>query len=204
MIVDQSLKTITAIGSETFVISIAQQASWFAAVCQEKKDGLMYAHVGFSKEPFLWKNADAAFSIDVMLEPPTFDQGGGCWNLLVGSATIVTGFPIPERQYEEQGLEVSVPVMAALAGIKEAISFKGGYIFKGRYHALVPIRTTNDSCQWHFVDAWPKKLDWTYIDRVCPGRVRSNAAEDALKKPRAFLGWCPSVLDFLGKTHFFS
>ncbi|RYP68153.1 hypothetical protein DL770_008488 [Monosporascus sp. CRB-9-2] len=111
--VDSTLRRFEVEGTEDFVISTAQQLSWLAAVCQEKSKTLTHAYVGFSQVASL---PTIGFEIDVKLETPSTLESGSCWNKVVGPAVVVNGFPLPERQPEDRGLEVSISVMASLAG----------------------------------------------------------------------------------------
>jgi hypothetical protein len=196
--VDSTLKQFDIEGTEDFVISIAQQLSWLAAVCQEKTTTLTHAYIGFSQ---VISRPNAIFDIDVKLETPSTLESGSCWNRLVGPAVVVNGFPIRERQPEYQGLEVSISVMASLAGLPQAVTFGGGFVFKGPYHALVPVEGSSEFIQWHLVDTYPKRLKWTDIDKSCPRRLKKNTGGDAFWQTRSFLGWCPCVIELLGMKY---
>ncbi|KAG9499478.1 hypothetical protein J7337_007934 [Fusarium musae] len=192
---------ITVDGAEDFIIAIAQQLSWLIAVCQEKQDQLSHAYVGFFEANSAKTNAIATFDIDVQLEVASIQPSGSCWNTIVGPAVIVAGFPLPERHHNEQGLEMSIPVMAALADTPQAVSYRGGFVFKARHHALVPIEDFGSSIQWHLIDTYPEKLEWTHIDRACPKRLRGTVNKDFWNR-RSFLGWCPQVLELLATSSF--
>ncbi|KAI0913903.1 hypothetical protein F4823DRAFT_639703 [Ustulina deusta] len=196
---DSTLRCFEVEGPEDFVISIAQQLSWLAAVCQEKSKTRNHAYVGFSQVADI---STVGFEIDVTLEVPSTLESGSCWNKIVGPAVMVNGFPLPEREPEDRGLEVSISVMASLAGLSQAVTFGGGFIFKGRYHALVPIRESSESIQWHLIDTYPKRLRWTDIDESCPDRLRGEVDRDAFWQKRSFLGWCPRVIELLGTAEF--
>lgn len=198
MILDETLTTVTAEGTEDFVIAIAQQLSWLAGVCQEKRDQLSYAYVRYSEENSVDTNSNPTFQIDVTLEIPLTQDDGSCWNRIVGPAVLVTGFSIPDRKHNERGLELSIPVMAEIAKIPQAVTFGGGIVFKGRYHALVPIIDFGSSVQWHLVDTYPERLEWAYIDQACPTRLRGLVNMKSFLSRRCFLGWCPLTLELLG------
>ncbi|RBR10950.1 hypothetical protein FVER53590_29918 [Fusarium verticillioides] len=199
--VDSTLRIVTVHGAEDFIIAIAQQLSWLIAVCQEKQDQLSHAYVGFFEANSAETKAIATFDIDVQLEVASIQPSGSCWNTIVGPAVIVTGFPLPERQHNEQGLEMSIPVMAALADTPQAVSYRGGFVFKARHHALIPIEDFGSSIQWHLIDTYPERLEWTHIDRACPKRLRGTVNKDFWNR-RSFLGWCPQVLELLATSSF--
>ncbi|KAK2488286.1 hypothetical protein H9L39_02213 [Fusarium oxysporum f. sp. albedinis] len=119
-----------------------------------------------------------------------------CWNSIIGPGVIIRGFPLPERKHKERGLEASIRVMAQLLDLHKAVTFKGGYVFKGRYTALIPVQTFGNSIQWHIVDAYPRKLEWTDIDALCPIRLIRYTIASFLDT-RSFIGWCPIVLETL-------
>lgn len=199
VMVDATLRTVTAQGTEDFIISVAQQVSWLAAVCQGKQDQLTYAYVGFFEASHSDDSGIPAFDVDVTLEIPSITQdSGSCWNKIVGPAVLVTGFSLPDRKHNERGLEISIPVMAAIAGTPQAVTFGGGFVFKGRYHALVPIEELGSSIQWHLVGTYPERLEWAHMDKACPTRLR-GPVNNAFWSRRSFLGWCPQVLELLGE-----
>lgn len=121
-----------------------------------------------------------------------------CWNSIIGPGVIIRGFPFPVRKHNERGLEASIPVMAQLLDLHKAVTFKGGYVFKGRYTALIPVKMIRNSIQWHVVDVYPRKLEWTDIDALCPIRLFRYAKAGFFLDTRSFIGWCPAVLETLG------
>ncbi|KAI0528493.1 hypothetical protein GGR58DRAFT_509252 [Xylaria digitata] len=196
---DSTLRRFQVEGTEDFVISIAQQLSWLAAAYQEKSKTCNHAYVGFSQVAGL---STVEFEIDITLELPSALESGSCWNEVVGPAVVVNGFPLPKRGPEDRGLEVSISVMASLAGLPQAVTFGGGFVFKGQYHALVPIRGSSESIQWHLINTYPKRLRWIDIDKSCPGRLRGEVGGDAFWQKRSFLGWCPRVIELLGTAEY--
>ncbi|KAF5690087.1 alcohol dehydrogenase [Fusarium circinatum] len=199
--VDSTLRMVTVHGAEDFIIAMAQQLCWLITVFQEKQDQLSHAYVGFFEASSAETTGIATFDIDVKLEVPPIEPTGSCWNTIVGPAVIVTGFPLPERHHNEQGLEISIPVMAALSDTPQAVSYRGGFVFKARHHALIPIQDFGSSIQWHLIDTYPERLEWTHIDRACPKRLGGTIKEDFWNR-RSFLGWCPQVLELLATSSF--
>lgn len=195
--VDPSLSTIHAEGTEESIITLGQQISWLSGVCRNKLDDLSHAYIGFTVGDSTSRaDVDAVFKINVRLQPcnPRYYQG--CWNSSVGSASIISWFPIPQRPEGARGLEISVTAMSAMAGIPHAISFEGGFIFKGRHHALVPVQTIGRSVQWHMLDTYPKKLDWADIRKHCPTNIKGHIQKFA--KYRSCVGWYPDAGDLIG------
>lgn len=198
---DPTLRRATAEGPAEFVVAIAQQISWLGAACQKKPNHLSCAYIGFRdvypRAPSSHgDDATAMFDVTFSLKRVPSQASVSCWHSLVGPAVIVRGFPVPKRESHELGLEVSVAGMAAMARIPTAISFDGGFIFKGRCHALVPVQKTGKSVQWHMLDTSPKRLGWNEIRRLCPVRLVGHIEEYAAL--RSFVGWYPTVLHLLG------
>ncbi|CAG9986760.1 unnamed protein product, partial [Clonostachys byssicola] len=136
----------------------------------------------------------------VALEDVSISDPQSCWNMLVGPAIVITGFPIPDRKDTEKGLEVSIGTMAQLAGVPQAVSFGGGIVLKARCHAIVPTIDHGDSIQWHMIDTYPKRLEWGHIDKLCPGRLQGLDIKPDFWGRRSFLGWCGRVKDLLGTS----
>ena len=198
---DTSMTTIKVEGSEEFIVSIAQQLAWLAALCQEKGNNLTYAYVAF-KETYQATPDIPKFNIAVKLDAVPPDNGNGCcWTNLIGPAILIQGYPIPDRKHGERGLEVDVSVMAAISGMHKAVTFRGGFVFKERCHALVPVKRIGSSIQWHVLDTYPRRLEWEEIETACPTRIRGELMIEDLKKCRSFFGWCPQILELLGKSY---
>ena len=176
--VDASLRIFTVTGPEVYIVQVAQQLAWLASVCQERQDRLVTAHVGFFEANPSEPGYAPIFDISVRLEPIPAGDTGSCRHNLVGNGICVAGFPIPERKNGGIGSEVDAGTMAALSGIPQALVIDGVPIFKGRSHALLPIEMRGSSVQWHFVDTYPKKLEWSDLDTICPTRISQDQISD--------------------------
>ncbi|KAH7166437.1 hypothetical protein EDB81DRAFT_639970, partial [Dactylonectria macrodidyma] len=163
---DGSMDKLTARGDEDFIISIAQQLAWLAAVCQEKEDEPTYAYVGFDEVPSNTPGMPV-FKIEAKLEKiPLMQNKDQCWISIVGPAVLIQGFPVPARSHGEKGLEVNIATMATILNTPKAVTFGNGFVFKARCQALVPIERLGSSIQWHVLDTYPRKLEWEEIDRA--------------------------------------
>lgn len=185
-------------GSRERIISMAQQLAWLAAVCQTASRGGAYSRINFT----IREGSTPAFNIRVFKEPVPNTEEGCCWTALMGESALVTGFPIRDRPENLRGLESWLDVLAGLIGIQQAVTYRGGYVLKGRHHALIPIEKVRDSVQWHLVDESPRRLLWTDIDKHCPNRLLGTNPNDleALMSARAMLGWCGVVENVIGKA----
>lgn len=187
---------------------IAQQLGWLAALaCDNGSLGeTRYAYVRVKElpdSPPETPHTGPLFGVSVNLErPPQEDESGGCWTEILGPSVLITGYPIKKRLHRERGLEVSPRTMAGLAGIPVAVTFGGGFVFKGPYHALVPIEKFDTSVQWHVIASTVKQgeLKWRDILERCKTRVRHDGEQDDFLEARSFFGWCRSVVCDLGST----
>ncbi|KAL2214125.1 hypothetical protein CC79DRAFT_1392006 [Sarocladium strictum] len=137
------------------------------------------------------------YNITVTLRDPPAGDSTSCWNSIAGPAILVQGFPHPVRDNGETGLEITAASMAAIAGIPRAVVFGGGVVFKARCHALVPVEERGDSVQWHLIDKYPEKLEWSDIDELCPHRLKEDFVTEEWWKRRAFLGLAPQFANLL-------
>lgn len=77
---------------------------------------------------------------------------------------VVTGFPIPERSYDDKGLQIPVDVIAALAGVSIAVDIGSGFFLKGGTIAFIPVERRSDRVQWHLVERGGEIIDYDYIE----------------------------------------
>jgi hypothetical protein len=194
---------IVVCGSDDCIINIGQQIAWLAAACslRPEHEGIVYADVGLDELHDTYDGIPQ-FSVVVNVKDPSPSEARTCWNSIVGSTSLILGFPILERENEERGLEISVQLMTALVGIPEAVTYTTGYVFKGKYHAFVPVGKSKGSVQWHLIDTYPKRLKWTDIDEHCPGRISVDLDSDDASHAWNFLGWCSPIACLLGKLSY--
>lgn len=122
-----------------------------------------------------------------------------CWHPLFSNAVIAKDFPIADRG-PETGLEISIPLMAALAGVRHAVEFEGGLLLKGHSSMFVPVKRHGDSVQWHYIENdCEDRLSYWEVENRCPGRVKLNEVNyNSLYNSRAFVGWWPQTETRLG------
>ena len=198
--------TFRVSGSSQFVISVGQQLAWLAAACQTAENGRIYSHADVALNQHPGNDSDVppdlTFRIHVVTELPPVEESNCCWKPLLGDLVLVTGFPTPSRSANVIGLESRVEILADLIGIQQAVTYRGGYVLKGRFHAMVPIERFDDAVQWHLVDTSPFRLMWDDIEKQCPKRVLGMLPEDCdhLLSSRAVLGWCENIENLLGKS----
>ena len=203
--IDLDSNTVSVEGSEESIIIIAQQVAWLAALT---KDGCRlketrYAYVDVKELPDSTKEpgfAGPLFSVSVYLASPPTEKDSSCWTEILGPSVLITGYPISERRHSERGLEASLQTMASFAGIPVAVTFGGGFVLKGRYHAIVPIKRFQGSVVWHVITSPSnRELEWRDILERCPQRLRHDGSEELVWSARSFFGWSRSVVCDLGE-----
>lgn len=125
-----------------------------------------------------------------------------CWHSLIGDASIATGFPIPDRNIDDRGLQIPTEVMAALAGSSIAVNIGSGYFIKGETLAICPMRRNKNRnhVQWHlFENESQKKLSYDALTKLVGENLPPEKLEmKDLSKTTAFLGWVQEVWNCAG------
>ncbi|KAJ2998820.1 hypothetical protein NUW58_g208 [Xylaria curta] len=125
---------------------------------------------------------------------------GRCWTSLFGELTLVKGFPIPRRPEPGTGVEIPLPMMAALAGSQKVSIFYGKLLIKGYSTALIPTRRCDEFVYWHtvsnengdhleFNDHRVKKILRSYPTGLTFGDLELS---------RHILGWCYNAVNNTG------
>ncbi|KAM7222500.1 hypothetical protein V8F06_001994 [Rhypophila decipiens] len=219
ILVDLNSNKVLVRGSEPFLITVSQQIAWLAAACSMKQEGVRYALAEVIEstvpdlEPTRAPNSKLWFDVIVQLKrPPPPSPGsndepavGSCWNSILGPAVVVVGYPIAKRDNGERGLEIHPYQMANFIDISEAVTFAGGYVIKGMFHAFVPVLRSGkgpnaepESLQWHVISStYPTPLEWDDIVKQCPTRELEQDPE-ALWNARSYFGWTSSAISYLG------
>lgn len=124
------------------------------------------------------------------------DETKLCWHSLIGDFVVATGFPIPERSYDDKGLQIPVEIMAALSGVSIAVDLGSGFFLKGETAALIPVERRNDCVQWHLIHRGGELLDYENLEAQGIISVpRSVLGGEAINLTTAFLGWTPHVMN---------
>jgi hypothetical protein len=78
---------------------------------------------------------------------------GFCWSSLLDGATMVSGYPILNRDeyVRKSGLEVTLVVMSHLIGSNEIVKFDDMIILKGSSKLLVTTSLTESTITWHLL-----------------------------------------------------
>lgn len=123
-----------------------------------------------------------------------------CWYALFSNPVIAHAWPIPGRDNDEIGLDITVRLMAALAGATHAFDFEGGFVLKGFSAMLVPIKSYSNSTQWHLIqNEKGGHIDYAEVRSQCPERaLLAEVNLESLLSKRAFLGWWKAADTLLG------
>lgn len=83
--------------------------------------------------------------------PDNMTQRGSCWTSLFGQLTLVKGYPIPRRTEPETGIEMPLPMLAALVNSQKVATFLGKFLIKGYSTAAIPTGRCDEFIYWHVV-----------------------------------------------------
>ncbi|TGJ87835.1 hypothetical protein E0Z10_g979 [Xylaria hypoxylon] len=193
--------SVLARGTKKTIIDIAQQISWMSAAFSLSPFGQKVAYCDTSlvhdaSRTGLRFKVERGFA-----QLQSFEES--CWLPLFSNATLARGFPIPERR-GETGLEISIDLMAAIAGVRHAVEYDGGVVMKGFSSMLFPLKRDRetDTVQWHLVSSHDQETRISYQEGVARCSDRALLAEidlQSLRTTRAILGWCGSAETVLGR-----
>ncbi|KAJ6445358.1 RSC complex subunit Rsc7 [Purpureocillium lavendulum] len=154
-----------------------------------------------SNEP----DSQAQKSIDLETSgSPLTASEDSCWLPLFNDAAIAYGFPIPERGLE-MGIEMSVDLMAALAGVRHAVEYQGSVVLKGFSTILLPVKKNANTVQWHLIRNVDDDEPISYKAGIsqCKNRVGLDQLDaKSLRSTRAIIGWCSTAETNLGSPDY--
>ena len=174
----------------------AEQLAWLSSACRFTNNGPYYSYSDFHYDPLIRKR-EFEFIITNQIFTIDDDDGEVCWHSLVGDTVIAGGFPIASRNADAKGLQISLDVMAALAGVSLAVDFGRGFMLKGEDVALIPVMRQDNYVQWHLSDLEPGSPSFPESDQPAHQGIKLEAED--LRSTTAFLGWTLLVSNFAGK-----
>jgi hypothetical protein len=193
-----SQTSVTIQGQAPLLSQIIAQFAWFGAACRTSPDPeqncFTTAHVKSFSDPENIIGFNFDFSFD--FKPPP--KASSCWFSFCRYASIACGFPISARHQGEAGLELGLELMATLAGVDYATSFRGNLLLKGFSSMLIPVVQNEHSITWHFVhDRNGGHLPYTALDAF---QSASGLKLRSLSKDRHFVGWVSAAELCFGKS----
>ena len=180
---------VDASGLAVALLETFECAAWLGAACRPspRSDNISCIETNV-------KSGDGGFlSFDIEYTCTTVeshdDQASDptCWQDMFRNPVIAGGYPVPLREANEQGLEVSVPLLTTLGQTYWATTFNG-FLLKGFNSLMVPVKRIGNSVIWHFkVSKDGDRMPYTdghqtssafhcYSDAIFPGA-------------RHFVGW---------------
>lgn len=182
------------------IAEIFQQAIWMGAALRvSRHERVQYSNFCLAGSGTVDWLGRSRFNV-------TFDtselsnEEQSCWLPLFANPVIARGFPVPERQNGEQGLEVPLEIMAALGGARHVTEFEGGLVLKGQSAMFVPVKRHHQCIQWHLVRCGDDhRILYRELSNECPSRAMVEEVDhESLRNTRAILGWWRSAEIHLG------
>lgn len=125
-------------------------------------------------------------------------ERGTCWYALLRNPAIAHGYPIPKRDFGEQGCEVSLPLMSTLGCTSRITSYEGRTFVGGVRTLFAPKKRTETSIVWHFL-AVPKGQCLSYNDGVKEAGFHEVIEPSELSNLRHFVGYTARADILAGK-----
>ena len=182
------------------IVEVFQQVVWMGAALRVSGD---------QRVQYSTSEIESAMAQDHLL-PSTFTvkfhtselskEEQSCWLPIFTNPVIARGFPVPERENEEQGLEVPLEIMAALGGARHVTEFEGGLVLKGYSAMFVPAKRHKQSIQWHLLQRGAEeRMLYRQLRNECLNRAMLEEVDhESLRTTRAFLGWWKCAQTHLG------
>jgi hypothetical protein len=106
--------------------------------------------------------------------------------------TVAYGYPIPVRNNDENGLEVSLSIMACLGATPWVIDYSRTLFLKGFCSLLAPMMQVGQSIIWHFLLQIDGKR-MSYNQGLALGPMTDGISWPLLGQSRHFVGWTPAA-----------
>ena len=203
-----SLVRVLVKGNQELIIKVAQQLAWLTAVFRKPHYGqTSYSEVVFNEINKDAENASKEFEIVPLGLRKVRRSSKTCWLHLFKNCVIAMGFPIPERNNGEKGIELPYELMTSQAGILFPKTYKGGLFLRGLSTLIYPTASwaNHQSVQWHInyscnfpqLPAGTLPLDES-LDEVRESNwMRCTALQQLASAPRTFLGYCKDINIYL-------
>ena len=182
------------------IAEILQQAVWMGtALRTSSNERVQYSNFHINQPKTRYESFCATFTVRIFTSE-LLKEEQSCWFPLFANPVIARGFPVSERENQEQGLEVPLEMMAALGGARHVTEFEGGLVLKGYSTMFVPVKCQQDSVQWHLILARGEdRILYCEASVQCPNRALLEELNyEKLSTTRTFLGWWKSAETHLG------
>lgn len=205
-----------AIGTAESVAEIVQQTAWIGAamrpspyisgvsLCRpfiksaETDDPLTPAGSGPIKP---LPKGRLVCRVGFAFEKTRLSSNGQCWHDLFRNSVVVLGFPIRRRSHSGTGIEIPLPVMAALVDTQLVNKFKVSYILKGFSAMLVATRCIGQLILWHHLYSnFGERISYSNSNGICTDGTTTSDLEAA----RHIVGWCSASTYHAGGLIYFA
>ncbi|KAK7990856.1 hypothetical protein PG990_015136 [Apiospora arundinis] len=194
---------VQVVGLADFVAEIGEQLSWMGAALQLSPSETQITECT-PKTSLSKSSGDGPSDIHckISFEAASYPKASGstkgqCWHRLFSRPVVANGFPIPRRPRPNTGLEMSLPLIAALSRARYVNSFRSKTVLKGFSTMLVPTGISEGVVYWHMMTS--KHIDQriSYLD--CDAEV-ADVLKSEVASARHILGWCEEAIVDIG-TH---
>jgi len=182
---------IDASGPSVALLEIFECAAWLGAACRPSPEphGISATntvpHSGYGG--FL--SFDVTYTCLATGLHDDHIHNATCWRYMFRNPVLATGFPVPSREADEQGLEMSLPLLTTLGQTFWATNFNG-LLLKGFNSIAIPVKRIGNSVLWHFqVNEDGGRMSYTDADQTRPFRCYEDAM---FSRARHFVGWTHS------------
>ncbi|OAQ67740.2 Pfs domain-containing protein [Pochonia chlamydosporia 170] len=206
---ERSTFVVEVDGDNISVVEAAEQLGWLGAAfrASPRRSGLVYCtptitnirqYSTVQEETLADITCEIGFTMEEVSKHAS-NGNGQCWHNIFRNPVIVKGYPIPHRVERETGLEVSLNIMAGLAGTERFDRFKDLMYIKGFSTMLVPTKRNGNMLYWHLIYKEDEGRI-SYLDDYVDQKQHVHSADlDAL---RHVLGWCSEANLYAGKNFF--
>jgi hypothetical protein len=128
-------------------------------------------------------------------------ENGQCWQNMFRNPVVVDGYPILKRLKRHTGMEISLDIMAALAGAQRVTNFLGKIFIKGFCTMLIPTDRFDDMVIWHLLFHEDGRHISYNDPRICnlAGPSVDSLCLSELENLRHIVGWCSNMKNYAGK-----
>ncbi|KAL4909723.1 hypothetical protein BDW74DRAFT_173217 [Aspergillus multicolor] len=206
---------VTVIGSPYVVAEIGEQIGWLASALRVTPDymqGVVACLPDIVELDVEEDNKDCAvvavgscrIVFNLMEKPKVRSSTQGfCWGPLFSSTTMVSGYPILQRDVANTGLEMSLGVMATLIRTQQVVQWGARVIMKGFSWLAVASRCTSGTTVWHLLTSAGASQRISYIDPRLD-RINIQVSESTslrfLEGSRHIVGWCSNATEYCGRA----
>lgn len=148
-----SLAVFTVSGNPYSIAEVGQQLAWLAGTfttSASSESVTFYTPSVISINRVSGGAIDDAWFLINWTESTMPTSGNGvCWLSMVRNPVVVTGYPIPRRHIEAQGLEMTPSIMTALIKSRRVVDFRGATFLKGFSSMLAVTKVVAEVVIWH-------------------------------------------------------